>query len=354
MVPVFVLSNRDNSGKTFLAIGLGLMLLEKGYKVGYMKPIGKRPVKKGRGIYDEDALFMKEALGLGDSLDVISPFVFSYEMEQQLLEGKIRDAKKRTLDALAAQGDKDFVIVGGAGDLFEGAALDINALSLIHETNGSALVVEPWRGDISIDALLGGAKRLGDRFAGGVINKVPASALEHVRGTVRSFFEKQGIRIFGVFRKDSLLESMAIRQLIEILNGKVLCCEDRLDDFVENFSIGAMDVDNALRYFRRTPNKAVITGAHRSDIQLVAMETSTKCIVLTGGMLTNDVVLGRAQAKGIPIISVADDTFTAIDRIEDNIGKTRIREEGKVNRARKIIETDFDMERFLKTVMRNG
>ena len=43
--------------------------------------------------------------------------------------------------------------------------------------------------------------------------------------------------------------------------------------------IGAMDVDSALSYFRRTPNKAVITGAHRTDIQLVAMETLTKCIL---------------------------------------------------------------------------
>ncbi|MCL4490937.1 MAG: phosphotransacetylase family protein [Nitrospirae bacterium] len=353
MVPIFIMSSRDYTGKTFLAIGLGIELMERGYKVGYIKPIGKRPVKKGKGIYDEDAVFMKEALSLADPLDIISPFVLSYEMQQLLLEGRIRDAKQRILDAFGSLGDKDFVIVGGAGDFFEGAALDINALSLIHEMNGNALIIEAWRGDVSLDTLLGSARLLGERYAGGVFNKVPANSLEHVKGSVKPFLENKAIRIFGVFQKDSLLESMAVRQLIEILNGKVLCCEDRLDEFVENFSIGAMDVDNALKYFRRTPNKAVITGAHRSDIQLVAMETSTKCIILTGGMYTNDVVLGRAQAKGIPIISVPEDTFTAIDRIESNIGKTRIREEGKINRAKKMIGAEFDMERFLKTVTGN-
>jgi BioD-like phosphotransacetylase family protein len=134
------------------------------------------------------------------------------------------------------------------------------------------------------------------------------------------------------------------------MNGRVLCCDNALDEFVENFSIGAMDVDSALAYFRRTPNKAVITGAHRSDIQFAAMETSTKCIILTGGLPTNDVVIGRAQAKGIPIISVEDDTFTAVDKIESALGKTRIREKGTIERAKEIMDVEFDMKRFLKSL----
>ncbi|MBI3592941.1 MAG: cobyrinic acid a,c-diamide synthase, partial [Nitrospirae bacterium] len=109
---------------------------------------------------------------------------------------------------------------------------------------------------------------------------------------------------------------------------------------------------SALNYFRKTPNKAVITGAHRSDIQLVAMETSTKCIILTGGLYTNDVVMGKAQSKNIPIISVALDTFTTIDRIEQVIGKTKIREKGKINRTKEIIGAEFDLERFLKNAGR--
>ncbi len=144
--------------------------------------------------------------------------------------------------------------------------------------------------------------------------------------------------------------SVTIRELAETLGGEVLCCEDRLDEYVENFSIGAMDVDSALNYFRRIPNKAVITGAHRSDIQLAAMETSTKCIILTGGLQTNDVVIGKAQTKGIPIISVAYDTYTTIDRIEVGMGKTSIREKRKVERAKELIDMEFDIKRFLKSV----
>jgi BioD-like phosphotransacetylase family protein len=212
------------------------------------------------------------------------------------------------------------------------------------------LMVEPWRGEATADSLFGAAKLLGDRFGGGVINKVPVNTMDHVNETVRPFLEKKGVKVFGVFARDRELESATVRQLNEILHGTVVCCETGLDEYVENYLIGAMDVDSALNYFRRIPNKAVITGAYRSDIQLAAMETSTKCIILTGGLPTNDVVIGKAQAKGIPIISVADDTFTTIDKIEISMGKTSIREKRKVERVKDLMATGFDLKRFLKSM----
>ncbi len=351
MIPIFIASNRSHTGKTFLALGLALKLIEDGYKVGYIKPLGKTPVKKGSDIFDADAIFIKDALSLPDSLSVISPFVFSYEEQNLLLEGKTRDVKKVIKDALESQKNKDFVIIGGAGDMFEGAALGIDALSLIKDINAYSIMMELWRGESSMDTILGTSNLFGGRFIGGIINKVPLNAITHVKETVKPFLERRGITVLGAFPKDSLLESISIRQLNEILNGRALCCEDRLEDFVENYSIGAMDVDSALSYFSRIPNKAVITGAHRSDIQLAAIETSTKCIILTGGLYTNDVVIGKAQAKGIPIISVAEDTFTTIDRIEAIIGKARIKEKGKIDRAKELVEKEFDIGRFLKTVM---
>lgn len=183
---------------------------------------------------------------------------------------------------------------------------------------------------------------------GGIFNKVPANALDYVEKKAVPFLEKSGVAIFGIFQQDSLLESVAIRQIVQILNGKVLCCEEKLDELIEHFSIGAMDASSALSYFSRIQNKAVITGAHRSDIQLVAMETSTKCIIITGGFDTNDIVLGKAQSKGIPIVSVPLDTFTVVDRIESLIGKTSIRQKEKTLRIRELFDTRFDMNRLLK------
>ncbi|HSB34259.1 MAG TPA: phosphotransacetylase family protein [Nitrospirota bacterium] len=350
MIPIFIASNTGYSGRTFVSLGLALKLIEQGFKVGYLKPLGRVPVKKGKDVYDADALFIRETLGLEEPLEVISPFVQTYESQTLLFGGGLRDVRKDILDAFKTLKKKDFVIIGGSSDLFDGSLLGVNALSLIRDMKAYLLMVEPWRGEGSADVLYGSSRFLGERFAGGVINKVPANAVQHVRETVRPFLEKKGVRVFGVFPKDRTLEAVTVRQLNDMLSGKVLCCEDRLDEYVENFSVGAMDVDSALAYFRRLQHKAVITGAHRADIQLAAMETSTQCIILTGGLAVNDVVIGKAQAKGIPIISVEDDTFTTIDKIEVRMGKTSIREKRKVDRVKELMDIELDIKRFLKSM----
>ena len=303
MVPVLITSNRSKAGKVFFTIGLAEMLTQRGYSIGYIKPLGTMPVKKGYDVYDEDAVFIKEALGLTDALNIISPFVLNYETQNLVFEGSVKDECKQVMAAFDALKDRDFVLIHGGGDIFEGTALNIDAITLATELRAQVIMVEPWRGDLSIDTILGAHKLFGMQFCGGVFNKVPENLLPHVREMVKPFIEKSGMPVYGIFRKDRLLEAVTVRHLVDELSGKVLCCEDKLNEFVENFSIGAMDVDSALSYFRRTPNKAVITGAHRTDIQLVSMETSTKCIILTGGLNTSDVVIAKAQLKGIPIIS---------------------------------------------------
>jgi BioD-like phosphotransacetylase family protein len=305
-------------------------------------------VQSGKDSYDADALFIKETLGLDEPLDVISPFVMSYEVQTLLYQGKAVEAKKRVLAAFKVFKKKDFLFLCGASDLFEGALLGIDTVSLAEEMKAQVLMVEPWRGDSSADSLFGAHAIFGKRYAGGVINKVPEATIEHVKNTVKPFLEKKGVPVFGVIPKDKFLESVTVGQLNEILNGKVLCCEDKLDEFVENFLVGAMDVDSALNYFRRTLNKAVITGAHRTDIQLAALDTSTKCIILTGGFQTNEVVLGKARARGIPILTASDDTFSAISKIELRMGKSSIREKRKIERAKDLISAGFDMFGFLK------
>lgn len=348
MIYLYIASMTGFSGKSLVTLGLGLMLKERGYQIGYLKPFGSVPSKEDGKLVDADAAFMRSALNLTEPPETVSPFVVTFELQNSALSGKSSDKFDLVNRAINSVTGKDVVIVGGAANLFEGAVFGLSGLRLISHLRAKTLVVEPWSGDSSIDTLIGSKELLGDRFAGAVINKIPQSAHDYLNNSVRPYLEKRGITVFACLHRDILLDSISVRQLNEILNGKVLCCEDGLDEFIENFSIGAMDVDSALKYFRRTPNKAVITGAHRSDIQLAALETSTKCIILTGGMHTNDVILAKAKLAGVPFISVHDDTFSTVQKIESVLGKIRIREQKKVLKTREIIEKEFDIKRLLK------
>ncbi len=350
MKKIFILSLQPFAGKTFVTIGLLNKLIEKGYTTGYIKPLGLTPQLVGSSVYDTDAVLIKELFRLKEPLDIISPFVVTYETMNYLLKGKLGDIREKIKDSIAKMKDKDFLIIGGAGNLFTGAILGIDALSLVKETDSKVMVVENFSGDSTIDNLTGLKKLIDKDFLGAVINRIPLNTLPYVRENIKPFLEKQGVRIFGLFEKDEILESITVRDLVALLGGRVLCCEDRIDELVEHFTVGAMDVDSALKYFRRIPNKAVITGAHRSDIQLAAMETSTKVIILTGGTSANDVVIAKAISKGIPLVSVEQDTYTTVDRIEFMLGKVRIKEPRKIERLREMFEGSFDTGVFLEAV----
>lgn len=340
MIKLYIGSLSDHSGKSFVGMALGSILQKKGLKIGYMKPVGKDPVRvKGRTV-DADVVMVAQVLGIGDEYAEMSPHVLDYETMSRAFRKKtdllgdisVRVGKIR----------RDVLLIEGMANIFEGALVHANGIQTVGNINARAIIVEPWNGDRTIDLVLSAAGIFGKHFAGAVLNKVPPNDFDHVRKDVKGLFKRNGIPLFAALRKDPFLGSVTVRALKEILNGKVLCCEDHLDDRVENYLVGAMDVSNAIKYFRRTHNKAVITGGHRADIQLAALETSTKCLILTGGVYANDVIVGKAETTGVPIISVKLDTFTAIERIEAILGKTRVLDDPILRKVISAVRREFD------------
>ena len=80
---------------------------------------------------------------------------------------------------------------------------------------------------------------------------------------------------------------------------ELLAQPEKRDELIEHLVVGAMSVEQALPRIRRIPGtKAVITGGDRADMQLVALETATKCLVLTGHLRPVPEVLRRAEEVG--------------------------------------------------------
>jgi hypothetical protein len=97
------------------------------------------------------------------------------------------------------------------------------------------------------------------------------------------------------------LRSVSVSEIIEQLGANILCRPENIDlgkVMVEELKIGAMDVNSAQSYFRKSYNKAVITGSSRIDLQFAALETSTNCLILTGRPFISDDVAHKAMELG--------------------------------------------------------
>jgi hypothetical protein len=115
------------------------------------------------------------------------------------------------------------------------------------------------------------------------------------------------------------------------------------DALVETFTVGAMTADAALSRFRRTKNKAVITGGDRTDIQLAALETPTELLILTGNLQPSPLIIQQAEMLNVPILLVKDNTMETVEIVERAYGKTRLGQPEKLETFMQLMAEHVDI-----------
>jgi uncharacterized protein len=346
--PLLIGSIEPFSGKSGTIVGLAHQLREKGVTVSYGKPIGTCPNLGEAGIVDEDVEFLLELLELSPD-QVRSPLVYLDDPSvRKRLQGKDdRDYERELVPYLQGIGG-DIVLIEGAGTLWEGSIFHLAMARMARILQAPVLLVARYTSSLPIDGLLKAKEELGDALLGVVISDVPGENWEEVRSIALPYLQSKGIEVLGLLPASKLLRSVSVREIVHMLEARVLCRPDRLDWMVESLAIGAMNVNAALEYFRKGENMAVITGGDRTDLQLAALETSTSCLILTGHISPDPMILGRAEDLEVPILSVNLDTLTTVEIVDQAFGKVRLQEQVKVDCIRQLMDEYFQVDRLLE------
>lgn len=347
MVAIYVTSAETFAGKSAICVGLAMRFSQDGIRFGYMKPVSRAARPVAGQTTDPDVAFIKETFSLPEPHELLNPVALTPQFEEAILRGEVQmDFAGRIQDAYhqLAQGREVMLLEAGT-NLREGFLIGLPAYRLADILGARELVVARYADNL-LDDVLAAREILGDTMLGVVINAVPRPYLGHVSDVLQPYLERHHVPVLGILPEDQLLQSLDVRELAEVVEGRVLCCEDALDQLVEHFMIGAMSVDSALAYFRLKPNKAVITGGDRADIQLAALETSTRCLVLTGNLYPSTVILERAKHVGVPIVLSKYDTMSTVARIYQYFGKTRFHQRKKLARFMELMQERFDFARL--------
>jgi len=340
MPPIFLASVTPYAGKNVIALGLAEKLRSQNKTVGYFKPIGPLPVHVDGVKTDEDADFFKKILGLDDSLETLCPFVLSDETLTDLMLGAISNVKADILSAYkSVAASKDVVVAVNMGRLSCGLSFGYPMHKFVKDIGARVIVVDRYRWPMeTLDGIIHIKNLVPDLFAGVIFNRIPSAMTGRIAQEVQPFLKGHGVDVCGVIPDDAMLSAVPVNELVEALGGKVLCCADKQDTLVEHFSIGAMKVEAAQRFFQRIPNKAVITGGDRADILIAALETSTRCLILTGNIYPNERILARAEEIGVPVVLVAQDTSSAVEICDRLHGHLSLNSERKIERIRELLD----------------
>jgi BioD-like phosphotransacetylase family protein len=304
---LYIVSAEEATGKTAIAAGIGINLVNAGKKVGYLKPQAAE-----KGIADGDITFMRKTLGQADIVNA-----------PDIIEGRDTVLVEARLGAKATD------------------AASKDAYGAAKEMKAKVIAVETYTGKSTEYAAL--YKGFGDSFLGIIINKVPQSLAKKAKAEAAS----SPVKVLGVIPENRILLAITVQELAESIKGKIVNKKGDAAELVENYMLGAMTPDSGPGYFERKKNKAAVIRQDRPDMQLAALETPTAALVLAGSdqpPIYN--VMHKADVKSVPVITTGSDINDIVKNIESTISKARINQDKKLAKLGEIVKQNLDMKVF--------
>jgi predicted transcriptional regulator len=123
------------------------------------------------------------------------------------------------------------------------------------------------------------------------------------KGLVRSIPKVGTLRIEGV--KERQIEDLTLQEVSQIVEGIILCGEDRLQECPNKFIIAAMELKDMERYLEE--GSLCIVG-DRTDAQILALQNNVP-LLITGGLEPLPEVVELAKSLNSVIIISSYDTF---------------------------------------------
>tara|TARA_R110002050_G_scaffold286468_3_gene436962 strand:+ start:44090 stop:46237 length:2148 start_codon:yes stop_codon:yes gene_type:complete len=321
---IYIATTEPNSGKSIISLGLMQILLGKTAKVGYFRPIIDDFEKAKIDNHIQTVLTYFD-------VDLKHEDAYAYT-RSQVVQLKNQDKDDEIISHIihkfkAIEDRFDFVLVEGTDFSGEGAIIEWDINVLIAKNLGiPAIIIASGKGKI-LEELVGNLYMAYDSFKEkgvevllAVANKVQPENLELVISSLKSKLPSKVL--IGAIPLNPILGSPTVKEIAQELDAQILFGEDFLNNQVNGFSVGAMQLRNYLTHLKK--DSLVITPGDRADIILGALQANISAnypnlsgIVLTGGLIPEESIIKLIKGLSdiIPIISVAGGTFSVTNRI---------------------------------------
>jgi BioD-like phosphotransacetylase family protein len=350
MPGLYIGSTSGYSGKNTIAAGIGLWLKEQGLNVGYMKPVGANPVVSRGRKGDADAFFVQSVLGIQDDPADVTPALITPGFLDKAMSnacpsdpGDIAESYRRLAQ------DRDVMVLGGSGSLYTGRYCGLDGIRVVTELAPEgvrALIVDRARHEFNHDSIMVAKEKLGDALAGVIFNAVSPALIGEGRDLIFPFLERNDIPVLGAIPYEPDLAGIRIGELAEELEAKEISEGGDMDRIVDDFLIGAMQVENFLHHFRKRAHPVIIVGGDRADIHLAAVNGGCAGLILTGQLYPNDAVITRCEAQGVPILLAKADTYTVASQVESILATHKNRDPKKAECCARSLAQRLDMKRL--------
>jgi len=356
---VFIAATRQNDGKTTMSLGLTSALQKYYPRMGYIKPVGQRFVEIEEQKIDEDTVLMDRVFRMNCPLGDMNPIAVEPDFTRKYLQASNRDVLvtkiEKAFDRVAWE--KDFVLCEGSGHAGVGSVFDLSNAQVAQILGAKVIIVS--RGGIGkpIDELVLNQalfEKEGVEVIGVILNKVLPEKVEHVAEFARRGLQRKGLDLLGVIPHQPILCQPTMQLVAEELKVRPLNHAPASNKFVHSVVVGAMGVQNAVRFFK--PEVLLITPGDREDLILAAaaqdsgQATQLAGIVLTGNLTPGERVLNIIQKLPFPVLLAKPDSYEVASKVHDLIVKTGPDDKEKIAVIRDLIAQHVNVKKILSSI----
>jgi len=346
---LFIGSTGDRAGHSLITWALARKFMNMGFKVGFVKPFGTDPVYIGGRWVDHDAYLLKESLKLKEPMETICPFLVSDEAWRTKGSDEIMWEFKSLVQELSES--KDILIIMGSKHIFfDDAACPIPDIAFIPELRSDCILIHRYRKiSRTVYSILSVSSLVKGKMKGVILNRIPPEEIRQMTSGLIPTLRQKGIPITTALPEDPVLSFRSLREIAEILKGDFLWGREYLEKPVAGMTVGSADLTDELRLFKRAYNKIILLEAsvHESE---EGVQRPVAGILLTGGRHPPSQLVRAAEKARVPLLLIKEDTFAALEKLEQSTSHLSPEDEGKVRHMTELIERHGGFDRLVESL----
>lgn len=353
---VFIAATGMNSGKTTTSLSLMHMARKKYKRVGFIKPIGPKPVEYQGIIADKDAVVIARHFDLLDDLSLMSPFVLQQGDTRRIMDGvlsreKISQQMFDAVDELDAK--NDFLIIEGAGHTGVGTLFGCNNARIARETGAAVLMVTGGGlGNVVDSAQMNLAlfQKEQAQVKAILVNKIIPEKREQTLKYLDMAFADEGVQVIGGFNYHPILANPTMHRIASVLDIELHATEDQGQRIVHNVQIGAASAQRVVELLQEST--LVIVNSSRDELlvtisnlyQLEEYRDKIAGIIIPGVGEVSHITQKIIDSSNIPHMRAGRTSSAVFELINDDVSKLTADDTHKIRLITDLAEKRFNFD----------
>ena len=351
---VFIAATGQNSGKTTTSLSL-VHLARKVYdRVGFIKPLGPKPVAYGDLVVDKDAAVLAEVFGLQEDIGWMSPLVLHPGMTKKVLDGEIsrQELEERIVEAGRILDEKyDFLVIEGSGHSGVGAVIGLSNARIAQLLDAPVMIICGGGVGNAIDAVslnLAMFRQQGVAVKLVMANKIiPEKRLATLHYLGQAFAGAE-FPIFGGFNYSPILANPTLGRIAKILDrplrgesgdGTRIIHHVQLATASSQRVIDLLD-DSSLLLVNSTRDELLVTLS--SLYHLPEYYALIAGLVIPGLQPVSKITQKILEDSKVPYIRTEITNAAAFTIIKDDVSKITAEDTEKIELIERLAESELD------------